>query len=401
MLFKDVIGHYELKKKLLGMVAQNRLSHALLFLGNEGSGALPLAMAFANFVILPKGNDSAPADLFGTSGDTAFTFPKTPEEADEWMQHQSGYQRVKEMIHPDLHYSYPVYKKEKVENPKSSDFASEWREFIKTKPYGNLYDWLQFINAETKQGNISVAECNDIFRKMNMKSFESGMKILIMWIPEALGLAGNKLLKLIEEPPPKTLFILVAENESRILQTILSRTQLIRVPPLLPQEIEQTLVSLGLTDASSAARIAHFSNGNFRQAIEHINQGGEEWEAYLREWLNCVYKLNTKKQIAWIDSISKIGREKQKQFLWYFIHILELAIRQELISSSPDLSERTDIELANRLNKICGISEKECILKEINDGIFYIERNANVKMLFHALSIKLYHIIKNKSLILT
>lgn len=400
MLFRDVIGQDELKKKLLDMLAQNRLSHALLFLGNEGSGALPLALAFANYILLPKNAAPEPAGLFGDPEPSSFTPHSTPEEADAWMEKQSGCQKLKDLVHPDLHFSYPVFKKENVEKPKSTDFASEWRSYIKQLPYGNLYDWLQFIKAENKQGNISVEECNDIIRKVSLKSFESGMKILLMWMPEALGVAGNKLLKLIEEPPANTLFILVAENENKILQTILSRTQLVRVPPLQPEDIASALLQKELADPKKAAQIASLANGNFHEAMEQVSHADEDWENKLRDWLNCIVQFKVKAQLEWIDGFSKNGREKQKQFLQFFIHILELSIRYEWIEPHAEMMERSDVTMAMRLNKICGVAEKEAILKLLTNAIYYIERNANSKMLFHALTIRLYHIIKNKSLIL-
>src|SRR5688572_752415 len=220
MLFKDVIGQKEVKQHLVEMVQHNRLSHALLFLGKEGSGSLPMAMAFAQYIsLLPANrNLSKEASLFGEPVEVKL--PSTPPDADAWMMKQDSYTKAAELVHPDIHYSYPVVTKKPGNPPISIDYASEWREFIQQLPYGNIYDWLQFIGAENKQGNITAQECNDIIRKLNLKSFESGYKILLMWMPEYLGKEGNKLLKLIEEPPPDTLFILVAENESQLLSTI-------------------------------------------------------------------------------------------------------------------------------------------------------------------------------------
>src|ERR1700750_829503 len=233
MLFKDIIGQQEIKIHLAEMVEQNRLSHALLFLGKEGSGALPLAMAFAQYVVsLPQ---PAPLveDLFG--GMTALSSAPAfiaPEE----IAAQPAFERARQMIHPDLHFSYPVIPKKSGDKPVSTDYIQEWREFVQLYPYGNVYDWLQFIGAENKQGNITADECNDIIRKLNLKSFESEYKILIMWMPEFLGKEGNKLLNLVEEPPSNTLFIFVAENENLILPTILSRTQLVKISPLTNTE---------------------------------------------------------------------------------------------------------------------------------------------------------------------
>src|SRR5215218_3525969 len=247
------------------MVKHNRLSHALIFLGREGSGALALAMAFAQYIsLLPNSNSASnsqgDASLFGEPVERKL--PSTVEEADAWMQKQPSFSKGQALVHPDIHYSYPVVTKKPGNPPVSTDYITEWREFIQQLPYGNIYDWLQYIGAENKQGNITAYECNDIIRKLNLKSFESGYKILIMWMPEYLGKEGNKLLKLIEEPPPDTLFILVAENETSILSTILSRCQLVKVPALQPEDIERSLIAKAGIVADNARLIANASEGN-------------------------------------------------------------------------------------------------------------------------------------------
>src|SRR2546423_1962523 len=198
MLFRNVIGQEEVKKHLIEMVQQNRLSHALLFLGKEGSGALPLAITFAEYISLLPGFTSSihaqEASLFGEVG-AEVRLPSTAEEADAWMQKQASFVKAEKLIHPDIHFSYPVITKKSGSPPISTDYITEWREFIEQYPYGNIYDWLQFIGAENKQGNITAQECNDIIHKLNLKSFENGYKILIMWMPEFLGKEGNTLLK--------------------------------------------------------------------------------------------------------------------------------------------------------------------------------------------------------------
>ena len=238
MLFKDVIGQAEIKQQLVDMVSQNRLSHALLFLGSEGSGALTLGHCLRQllsvlFLIHRQAKKMPILRYLATnSARKEIAVPTRLQEADAWMQIQPAFLKGRGMVHPDIHFSYPVIPRKPGDKPVSTDYITEWREFIAQYPYGNAYDWLQFIGAENKQGNITAHECNDIIRKLYLKSFESSYKILLMWMPEYLGNEGNKLLKLIEEPPPDTIFIFVAENESLILPTILSRTQLIRIPSL-------------------------------------------------------------------------------------------------------------------------------------------------------------------------
>src|SRR4030095_3635660 len=239
MQFKEIIGQDDIKKQLVDMVQQNRLSHALLFLGKEGNGSLQLAMALAQYLTCEVTNKNPKSYQEKIPVSTASWYKEGPSQTSEPRSPSSdscgtcpSCIKARQLIHPDIHFSYPVVTKKTGSPPISADYISEFREFIKTQSYGNVYDWLQFIGAENKQGNITAQECNDIIHKLNLKSFEREYKILLMWMPEYLGNEGNKLLKLIEEPPPDTLFILVAENESSILPTILSRCQLIRIPPL-------------------------------------------------------------------------------------------------------------------------------------------------------------------------
>ena len=395
MQFKDVIGQEEVKQHLLELVEHNRLSHALLFLGKEGSGALPLAIAFAQYIVsLPSSSPVSVPDLFGTPVESNSTF--IPPEK---IISQPSWLRANELIHPDLHFSYPVIPRKPGDKPISTDYIVEWREFIQSMPYGNIYDWLQFIGAENKQGNITANECNDIIRKLNLKTFESEYKVLVMWMPEYLGNEGNKLLKLIEEPPPNTLFILVAENESLILPTILSRTQLIKIPALSTEEIAAALESHAKTTTEQARQIASVADGNYREALQLVSHAEEDWQSILRNWLNTIMKTGPATQVKWIEETSKLGREKQKQFLRYFSHLLEQAIRLETVGEYNITIPDNERDFAVRLNKIAGLSQQQAIIKELDNAIYYIERNANAKLLFHSLTIKIYHIIANQQVI--
>ncbi len=390
MQFSQVIGQSHLKKELPQLMQENRLAHALLFLGKEGSGALPLAIAFAGYII-EAATQPAPMGegLFGKSLFAEETTSRTLSEVDV-----KGTERDI-LLHPDVHFSYPVVTKKPGTPPLSTDYISEWREFIKSYPYGNLYDWLQFIGAENKQGNITAAECNDIIRKLNLKSFEGGYKVLIMWMPEYLGAEGNKLLKLIEEPPGKTVFLLVAENEAQILPTILSRCQMIKVPALEDADIQKALIERNRTDPGNAARIASVVEGNYREALQMAQHADEDWQSLLRDWLNAIMRTGPVAQAKWVDEMSKLGREKQKQFLRYFNHLLQLAIRVAVIPGAGNQYPEKDLDFANRLNKITGMEQQQAIVEELDNAAYYIERNAHGKMLFMALTIKIYHIIQD------
>ncbi len=377
MLFSEVIGQQEMKAKLRSLVEHNRLSHALLLQAPEGAGGLPLALAFAQFLLCER--------VSGWDGKTAFPL--------ESCHVCPSCVKAARLIHPDIHYSYPVVVKKTGEKPVSADYISEWREFVSQFPYGTVFDWLQAIHAENKQGNITASECNEINRKLSLKSFESGYKILIMWMPEYLGNEGNKLLKLIEEPPPDTLFILVSENESQILPTILSRVQIIRLPRPSVTEIQEALIHRAGVPAEQARQLAAVSEQNYREALKQLQHAQDDWLGTLREWLNAVLKTGPIAQVKWVEEISKAGREKQKQFLQYFCHLLEQAIRLRMSEGALNDLPESEKDFAVRLNKIADIAAQQAIVQEINKAVYYIERNAHAKMLFHALTIRLYHII--------
>ncbi|GAC1587154.1 MAG: DNA polymerase III subunit delta [Chitinophagaceae bacterium] len=402
MQFKDVIGQQDAKQQLAELVQHNRLSHALLFLGREGSGALPLALAFAQYIVCDTVNGKLPGapSLFGEDpANSSLTAHHTLDSCNTC----PSCSKAQKLIHPDIHFSYPVVPRKPGDKPVSTDYIPEWREFVHQYLYGNAFDWLQFIGAENKQGNISANECNDIIHKLSLKSFESGYKILVMWMPEYLGNVGNKLLKLIEEPPPDTLFILVAENESQVLPTILSRCQLIKIPALSTSQVAGALADRAKIPEAQARQVASISEGNYREALQLIQHAEEDWQDLLRDWLNATLKTGPAAQVKWIEEIGKLGREKQKQFLRYFNHLLEQSVRLRAMGpGSPHTLNMPEKErdFALRLNKLADISQQQAIIQELDKAAYYIERNAHGKMLFHALTIKLYHIIADKSLLL-
>lgn len=416
MQFKDIIGQQLLKKELPELMQDNRLAHALLFLGKEGNGALSLALALAQYVVCEKvnrqwamGNGQQPGRSLFDDEPAISNLPAGQTgkvTGSDSCGSCPACIKAQQLIHPDIHFSYPVVTKKSGTPPVSTDYLSEWREFVKNYPYGNVYDWLQFIGAENKQGNITANECNDIIRQLNLKSFESEYKILVMWMPEYLGNEGNKLLKVIEEPPPNTLFIFVAENESLILPTILSRCQLIKIPVLETTAIEEALMARNKTEPATARQVATVSEGNYREALQMVQHAEEDWQSLLREWLNAVMKTGPIAQTRWVEEVSRLGREKQKQFLRYFNHLLEESVRLRILGSDhflPDTSTSLSMErdFALKLNKIAGIGQQQAIIEELDRASYYIERNANAKILFHALTIKLYHIIQDKIVFLT
>ncbi|MCW3462286.1 DNA polymerase III subunit [Chitinophaga nivalis] len=376
MLFSSIIGQTGVKQQLIQSVQQNRLSHAMILLAPEGAGGLPLGLAFTQYLVCENKQEN---DACGKC---------------------SACMKASQFVHPDIHFSFPVIPRKTGDKPISTDYLTEWREFVITHPYGNAYDWLQFIGAENKQGNITANECQDIIRKLNLKSFESGYKILLMWMPEYLGNEGNRLLKLIEEPPHNTLFILVAENQEQILATILSRTHLIKINPLDKEDMIAALISRANVPPAKARQVATITAGNYREATFLLQNSDDDYHELLRSWLNHLFTGNRVGLQEWIEGISsaKTGRENQKQFLRYFINLLEHTLRLQYLDRSQLAFSDEEIDFAGKLAKLANLDQIQQIVEELNNASYYIERNANGKMLFHALSIKLQHIFKKKPL---
>ena len=396
MQFSKIINQLEVKQQLVELIQHNRLSHALLFLSKEGSGALSLALALAQYLTCEKAN---PKSQSKNSNPSLFGEELTTHDSQLTTQTDScgtcpSCIKANRLVHPDIHFAYPVVTKKSGTPPLSVDYMTEWREFINNYPYGNVYDWLQFIGAENKQGNITANECNDIIRKLSLKSFESEYKVLIMWMPEYLGAEGNKLLKLIEEPPPNTLFILIAENETLLLPTIVSRCQMIKIPMLETADIEAALIDSKI-DPLKARQVAATAEGNYREALQLLQHAEEDWQSILRDWLNSIIKTGPIAQTKWVEETSRLGREKQKQFLRYFNHLLEQSVRSKIMGSNIHLPDN-EKDFADRLNRLADVSQQQAIIEELDRATYYIERNANAKILFHALTIKLYHIIQDK-----
>jgi DNA polymerase III subunit delta' len=396
MLFKDVVGQAAVKKQLVHLVADNRLSHALLFLGREGCGSLSLARALAQYLVCEKVTGKKHADpaalLFGEPEPVETGFPE-----DSCGVCPACVKAV-QLMHPDIHFSYPVVPKKPGDKPVSTDYITEWRSFLAAQPYGNNYDWLQAIGAENKQGNITAHECTEIIRKLNLKSFESGYKILLMWMPEFLGKEGNKLLKLIEEPPPNTLFILVAETEELILPTIISRTQLVKVPPIDPEDIA-TAPALQ-TEPVKARLVAGICDGNLREALQLMQHTDENWLSLVKDCMNAALKTGPLAMVKWVEQVAAMGREKQKQFLKYFLNLAEQGVVAQITGGEHLQLTPEEKDFTLRLGKMAGVGGLEALADQFNNAIYHIERNANGKMLFHALIIRIYHIIANKNVIL-
>lgn len=320
MQFKDIIGQEDFKERLLNSVRYERMPHAQIFLGPEGCGKLAMALAFAQFVLCEN----------STENESCGECPAC--------------NKAGKMIHPDIHFSFPTVGSKMI----SSNFYKEWRTAIATNPYLNVNQWLQSIQAENKQGNITKDECVSIVNKLSFKTFEGSHKILIMWLPEYLRKEGNRLLKLIEEPPENTLFILVAENQELILNTILSRCQIVKVNKLSDEAIIGGLIEKEQLTEEEATRIAYLSNGNYNAAVSGIGQLENDSAADFIKWFRVCFAGKGAEMVAWVDEFSKLGRENQKQFLRYALHFLREYMVIKLTGNEKVRLQPKELETAKK-----------------------------------------------------
>src|SRR5690606_7075765 len=272
MHFEDVIGQEHIKNHLKQSVDNGRISHAQLFVGNEGCGTLPMAIAYAQYIICNGKKDEAQANCL---------------------------LKFKNLSHPDLHFAFPVTTSDKAKShPVSSNYLEEWRQLIKEQPYGNLFDWYNLLGVDNKQGQIGVDEAQDIVKSLSLKAYEGGYKVMIIWMAEKMNMAcANKLLKLIEEPPSKTVFILITEDEGQIINTIKSRCQILQFPPLAEGVIVEALIKKYGTDVSVATKIAHQSNGNYNKACDLVFSDSEDlqFEEWFIFWIRSAFKAKGNK----------------------------------------------------------------------------------------------------------
>lgn len=383
MLFSEVLGQEHLKSHLTQSVDHKRIAHAQLFVGPEGCGTLPMAIAYAQYILCNNQNSE------NMGGNEACNF------------------KFKNFSHPDLHFAFPVATTEKVKNhPVSNHFLSEWRQLLAEQPYGNLFDWYQMLGIDNKQGQIGVDEAQDIVKSLSLKSYEGGYKVMLIWMAEKMNAsAANKLLKLIEEPPSKTVFILIAEDEEQIINTIRSRCQVLHFPPLAEVVIKDALVKNYQLEESIAIKIAHQSNGNYNKACDLVYQDSEDlqFEEWFVFWIRSAFKAKGNKTaihdlIGWSEEISKTGRETQKQFLLFCIDFFRQAM---LLNYNASQLIYLETKTKNfKLENFAPFVNESNVLEindELQNAIYHIERNGNSKIILTDLSIKLTRLLHKKA----
>ncbi|MGQ8337245.1 DNA polymerase III subunit delta' [Sunxiuqinia sp. A32] len=373
MFFKDVIGQQATKKRLIQSVDEQRISHAQLFAGPEGSGSLSLALAYAQYVsCLNKQN--------GDSCGTCISCKK--------------YQKL---IHPDLHFVFPVVKTPKFKEPVSDNFLEEWRRKVSGHSYFNLEDWFNFIGVENAQGLIYAHQSEEIIRKLNLKSFESEYKVMIIWMPEKMHVAcANKLLKMIEEPPVKTLFLLVTENEEEIISTIRSRCQLIKIPSIQADEMKAALSKLPEAEGRDVENLVHLSKGNYRKALNLLVP--DEQTRYnldlFKELMRFSYGRKFLDLFQWVNEVSGIGRERQKVFLQYALGLVRENFVNNLKNRELIFMDEEEQAFSSRFSPFINERNIMPISDELERAFQHIAMNGNPRIIFTDLSLKIVKLIR-------
>lgn len=374
MFFKDVIGQEEIKHKLTCEVNKGRIPHAQLFCGPEGVGKLPVAIAYARYICCSNRTDT---DACGSCPSCV---------------------KFNKLIHPDLHFVYPVIKKKGSKDTVSDDYIAQWRHFILSHPYFGLKHWLNEMGAENQQAQIYTKESDEIFRKLNLKSSEGGYKIMIIWLPERMNQeCANKLLKLLEEPPVKTLFLLVSETPDLILPTILSRTQRLNIRPISEESIRNTLQNKFGLQEIDALNIARVSNGNFLQAMEAIHMN-EENKLYLELFINLMrhsYQKKIKEMKQWSEQVALMGRERQKNFLDYCQRMIRENFIYNLHRKELSYMNTEETNFASRFSPFINERNVIEIIKELSEAQIHVEQNVNPKMIFFDFSLKMIVLLKS------
>ena len=374
MLFKDIIGQEEAKERLIREAKEGIIAHARLFCGNEGVGKLPLAIAYAQYLSCEHPTDN----------DSCGVCPNCV--------------KYNKLIHPDLHFVFPVIKKRNKDTI-SDDYLQEWREILNSSPYFNLNMWLKEMGAENQQAQIYVKESDEIIRKLNLKSSQGGYKVMIIWLPEKMNVeCSNKLLKLLEEPPTQTIFILISEEPDMLLPTIQSRVQRFNIHAIDKEKIAETLcLNYGL-EPNDAKNIAHRCQGNFLKALEtiHLNEDNQFYFEEFVSLMRLAYQRKIREIKQWSDNIAAIGRERQKNFLAY----IQRMLRESFIYNfhTPDISYLSGEEqkFSSRFSPFINEGNVISIMEELSIAEQHIGQNVNAKMVFFDLALKMIVLLVQK-----
>jgi len=370
MLSRDVVAQEEVKDYLLQAVDGNRLPHALLFLGMTGYGTLATAYALAQYIMCEN---------------------KSGGEACNKCTHCH---KARKYIHPDIHFTYPTIGSKMT----SGDILPSWRSFVNNGLYQDVQAWFRVIGGESKQGNITKDECDRILKILSLKTYEGSHKILIIWMAEYLGAQGNRLLKIIEEPPENTVFVLIAERQEEVLNTILSRCQIIPFRPLPEQDIADYLVQkVDNLEEASAKQLAFLGKGNLITSLTLAEHANQKITDLWIDWMRVCYKGHGLEVNPWIDNFAKLNKEAQKAFLHFGLHFLREML---LFHISPNYAvhlQETEKSALIKMSKILNYQSIEEMINMVEENIFHLERNINSKILLLDSSIRMHYLLRNES----
>jgi DNA polymerase-3 subunit delta' len=370
MRFEEIAGHENLKESIVNSIQGGRISHAQLFHGPEGNGAILMAIAYAQYLSCENKTDT---DSCGSC---------------------SSCKQFRSFNYPDLHFVYPVAKTQKSnDKPTSIQFIEEWRDLVHQEGYFGLFRWLECLGIENKQAQISVHESADILKHLSLKSYSGGYTFMIIWMPERMnGSAANKLLKAIEEPPEKTVFLLVSENVETIIQTITSRCQKILVPKYNSQTIEQYLTDNEEVDPSQARVIAKLADGNLADALNRSKRADayKHYAIQFSSWVRACFKADTHQILNWVDEVSKLEREKLKDFLHFCSSTVKDSFNLNYLQDQ--VSNTTFSEIKFELEKFAPfvhIKNTPDILSLLDAATYDIGRNGNPKVILTDVSLNM------------
>lgn len=373
MQFKDVIGQNTTKQRLIQSVAEDRIPHAQLLVGPQGNGKLALALAFAQYINCP---DKSHNDSCGVC---------------------SSCHKYAKLIHPDLHFTIPVIKTAAIDKPTSSDYMTKWRQYFAENPYPQYEKWIQVIADENKQGAIYVDEAKELIRKLNQKSYESEYKVSIIWLPETMNITcANKILKILEEPPAKTLFILISEAEEKLLSTIRSRCQLIRIPKISDSDLEAALVQQAESSNSNPATVARLARGNYILAQE-IMQNDELRKYNFLQFTSIMrngYGRKLQEILNWSEEIAGIGRVRQMSLLKYCGEFLRENFLLNLKEPSLIYMDDQENDFSQRFSPFINEKNVLFLFREFEKAFTDIASNGNAKLIFTDLGLKVSKLIR-------
>ncbi|MDR6237038.1 DNA polymerase III subunit [Aureibacter tunicatorum] len=361
MKFSEIKGQQWIKEKLIKAVQNNHLAHAQLFCGEPGAPSLAMALAFATYINCTDKHDN----------DSCGQCPSC--------------RKMDKLIHPDLHFAFPISSTKKItgKNVISNNFLSEWRTFISENPFGGLNEWVRHYGGENKAVNISKEESRQIIQSLALKSFEAEYKVMIIWLPEFMHpSAANGLLKILEEPPQKTLFFLVSQNEDKLLSTILSRTQHVKIAKFNNDELRSILKSKYDIAEEESAQLIQLSDGNINKALEIYNQSSLDLQDIFRAWMRICYSWDFTQIIAYAERFQSMSKADQKNLLHYGINIMhEVLMYQHARMHLSKITSKEE-EFIEKFSKVLSLEKIEKISNTLEEGLYHIERNVNVKLIF-------------------